>query len=62
MVSLSYPYGAYEEWGRDILESCGIEYAVTTVHEDANLDGNWYKMSRHSGDMILNIRALDRAK
>ena len=62
VISMAYPYGAYEEWGRDVLESCGIEFAVTTVETAADLDGNWYRLSRYSGDMVLNINKINEAR
>lgn len=51
VISFSYPYGAYDPWGQEILQGYGVIYAVGTVYGLADLDQNWFNMNRFSVGM-----------
>lgn len=54
----SYPYGVYEEWGRDILQKNGVLFAVGTRYGAGDLKGNMYYLNRFSVGMGTNLSKL----
>ena len=58
VISYSYPYGAYEPWGAEILQGYGMVYAVGTVYGLADLEQTWFNMNRFSvgmGTMLWDL-------
>lgn len=58
VISFSYPYGAYDPWGQEILQGYGVIYAVGTVYGLADLEQSWFNMNRFSvgmGTMLWDL-------
>lgn len=54
----SYPYGVYEEWGKDILERNGVLFGFGTRYGAGDFKGNLYYLNRFSVGMNTDLSGL----
>lgn len=58
VICFSYPYGVYEEWGRDLLKRNGIIFGFGTTYGAGDLKGNLYYLNRFSVGMETDLSGL----
>lgn len=58
VIGFSYPYGVYEEWGKDILQRNGILFGFGTRYGAGDLKGNLYYLNRFSVGMDTDLSGL----
>lgn len=58
VICFSYPYGVYEEWGRDLLKRNGILFGFGTTYGAGDLKGNLYYLNRFSVGMETDLSGL----
>ncbi len=58
VICFSYPYGVYEEWGKDILQRNGILFGFGTRYGAGDIKGNLYYLNRFSVGMGTDLSSL----
>ncbi|MHC1723158.1 MAG: polysaccharide deacetylase family protein [Aminipila sp.] len=58
VLCFSYPYGVYEEWGKDILQKNGVLFGFGTTYGSGDLKGNLYYLNRFSVGMETDLSGL----
>lgn len=58
VICYSYPYGAYEEWGKDLLKKNGILFGFGTTYGAGDFKGNLYYLNRFSVGMDTDLSKI----
>ncbi|QHI71800.1 polysaccharide deacetylase family protein [Aminipila terrae] len=58
VICYSYPYGAYEEWGKDLLRKNGILFGFGTTYGAGDFKGNLYYLNRFSVGMDTDLSKI----
>lgn len=58
VICFSYPYGVYEEWGKEILQRNGILFGFGTTYGAGDFKGNLYYLNRFSVGMETDLSGL----
>ncbi len=58
VICFAYPYGTYEEWGKEILQKNGVLFGFGTTYGAGDLKGNLYYLNRFSVGMDTDLGRL----